>query len=306
MTDEDWQGLLLLDKPSGPTSHDIVAAVRRLTGQRHIGHAGTLDPLASGLLPLVLGRATRLVRFLPASPKAYEGSLRLGWTADTDDVTGDLRDQHCRTFPSPVAVAEAARSLEGVQLQRPPAFSARRVGGQRMYRIARRGLDPQATPHQVEVACFRTEPAGPPDVYAFVAEVSSGTYVRALVRDLGARLGCGAVLAALRRTRIGPLSVADAITMTADGEQARLRMRAALLPPQGMPLVPPPHRLSDDGPVRHFVAGRSIPAAGTEDGLRRILDPAGRLLGVAECRQGRLHPRVVVAPRDPVGTGQSS
>lgn len=295
MTDEDWQGLLLLDKPSGPTSHDLVAAVRRLTGQKRIGHAGTLDPLASGLLPLVLGHATRLVRFLPASPKAYEGSLHLGWTADTDDVTGEVRDRHRGTFPSPAAVAEAARTLEGVQLQRPPAFSARRVSGQRMYRMARRGLDPQAPPHEVEVARFRTEPTGPADTYAFVAEVSSGTYVRALVRDLGARLGCGAVLATLRRTRIGPLSVADAITMTDDSHLTRLRLRAALVPPQGMPLLPPPHRLGDAEPARHFVAGRSIPASGVEDGLLRILDPSGRLLGVAECRQGRLHPRVVVA-----------
>ena len=135
-----WEGLLLIDKPSGPTSHDIVVAVRRASGQSRIGHAGTLDPLASGLLPLVLGHATRLVRFLPHSPKSYTGTFRLGLRTDSDDVTGRTLDRHAGPLPEPHAVVEAAGALIGRQQQVPPRVSARKVGGQRLYRLANGAL----------------------------------------------------------------------------------------------------------------------------------------------------------------------
>ena len=124
-------GLLLVNKPPGPTSHDVVGRIRRCLGQKRVGHAGTLDPMASGLLPLMLGRATRLLRFLPHSPKCYRGTIRLGRTTDTDDVTGRVVAEHPGALPEATAVAESARSLLGRSMQVPPAYSARRVRGKR-------------------------------------------------------------------------------------------------------------------------------------------------------------------------------
>ena len=146
-----WQGLLLLDKPEGPTSHDIVARVRRATGQRRIGHAGTLDPLASGLLPLVLGRPTRLVRFMPHSPKSYQGVIQIGCRSDTDDITGKILERCEGSLPTAEQVLEAARGLEGISAQIPPAFSARKIGGRRMYELARQGVQVEAKATDIEV-----------------------------------------------------------------------------------------------------------------------------------------------------------
>ena len=189
-----WDGLLLIDKSSGPTSHDVVQSVRRLTGQRRVGHAGTLDPLATGLLPVLLGRATRLARFLPHSPKHYEGLLRLGLTTVTDDITGEELTCHAGTLPDPASVAAAAERLQGSHPQIPPAVSARKVGGKRLYRLARQGIRVEAAPRQVDVNRFEIAPVkDDPAQYEFSAEVSGGTYVRALIRDLGAALGCGGV-----------------------------------------------------------------------------------------------------------------
>jgi tRNA pseudouridine55 synthase len=293
---EDRNGLLLLDKPSGPTSHDLVYAARRLTGQRRIGHAGTLDPLASGLLPLVLGRATRLVRFLFDSPKVYEGTLRLGLTTDTDDVTGRPGEPNLAPLPSPESACEAARRMEGRQLQRPPTYSARKVGGERMYRLARKGIVVDAAPREVTVDRFRLEPTRQDGVFAFESVVSTGTYVRALARDLGAKLGCGAVLETLRRTRIGPMAIEQAVRIVGDEADAR-RLSEALVPLSRMPLEPPPHRIEDAALCRRFTEGGVVELEPPRpaDGLLRVVAPSGVLLGVGECRDGYLRPRVVVA-----------
>ncbi|GAG07552.1 unnamed protein product, partial [marine sediment metagenome] len=187
-----WDGLLLIDKANGPTSHDVVQSVRRLTGQRRVGHAGTLDPLATGLLPVLLGRATRLARFLPHSPKHYDGLLRLGLTSVTDDITGEALTRHTGTLPDPATVIAAAERLEGSYPQIPPTVSARKVGGKRLYRLAREGIRAEVAPRQVDVSRFEVAPIeDDPAQYEFSAEVSGGTYVRALIRDLGAALGCG-------------------------------------------------------------------------------------------------------------------
>ena len=136
----DLDGLLLIDKPEGPTSHDIVARARARTGQPRIGHTGTLDPMASGLLVLALGRATRLIRYLPGTPKLYTGSLRLGLTTSSDDITGQVLERFEGPFPAPDRVREAAAGFVGRSHQVPPRVSARKVGGERLYRMARRGI----------------------------------------------------------------------------------------------------------------------------------------------------------------------
>jgi len=289
-----WHGLLLVDKPAGPTSHDVVDVVRRLTGQRRAGHAGTLDPAATGLLPIVLGCATRLVRFLPASPKVYQGILVLGLTTETDDVSGAVLERHAGALPAPGAVAAAAGALEGSQLQLPPAYSARKLGGERMYRLARRGARVIGAARPIEVHDFRVEATGQADRFRFEVTVTAGTYVRALVRDLGRKLGCGAALAALRRTRIGSMAVEDALALSGAGSAERLA--PALVAPERMPLLPPPHRLDDDELARSFCGGASIDPPGLElAGPVAVYDPAGRLLGIGESAAGRLRPRVVVA-----------
>ena len=290
---EECVGLLLVDKPSGPTSHDIVAMVRRAAGQRRVGHAGTLDPSASGLLPLVLGVATRLVRFLPSSPKVYTGTLRLGLRSQTDDATGRITHRHEGALPAASRVFEAAAGLLGSSAQLTPAVSARKVDGQRLYRLARRGVEVEAPRVTVEVYAFELEPTHEADLYAFRADVSGGTYIRGLARDLGERLGCGGLLESLRRESIGPLRVSEAVALehgAAPPPEALLRQ---LIPPEAMPLEPPAVRLEDPVAARAFRHGNSVRCPGP-DGLCRALAADGRLLGIAERIDGRLQPRVVL------------
>lgn len=297
---EPWEGLLLVDKPPGPTSHDIVARVRRATGQRRAGHAGTLDPMASGLLPLVLGRATRLVRFLDQAPKEYEGLLRLGLTTRTDDVTGEILVRHVGPLPPPADVQRAARKLRGRLLQSPPAVSARKVGGERLYRLSRRGIDVRAEPAEVEVLSFEVEPGESPEIFRFTARVSSGTYIRALARDLGQALGCGGVLASLRRTGAGSMRPDPRLALDPREAPAEDSLRAALIPLERMPLVPPAVRLQAEEEALRFLHGRLVvaPAGAPDAGPVVVFGPRGTLLGVGESAGGSVGPKVVLPPRD--------
>lgn len=290
------EGLLLLAKPRGPTSHDMVAAVRRATGQRRVGHAGTLDPMAEGLLPLVLGPATRLVRFLPRSPKCYSGTLELGKSSDTDDATGEVRTHEPLRLPDAAAVVVAAREMQGRGLQRPPAFSARKVEGQRLYRMARKGLAAEARPTEIEVYRFELSPTARQEIYDFEAEVTGGTYIRALARDLGEKLGCGGILTSLLRTAIGPMRLGDALELPSSSDPEPQRILEALIPPDRMPLEPPAFRLDDSEEARRFALGAALPVERSDlpEGLVRVLHPSGRLLGMAEARDGRLQPRIVL------------
>ena len=297
---EDWDGLLPIDKPAGPTSHDLVAWVRASTGARRVGHTGTLDPPATGLLLLVLGRATRLARFLPDAPKTYEGLLALGVTTTTDDLSGDVLHRHDGPLPQPDAVLSAAASRLGRQLQVPPAFSARQVGGTRMYRFARRGIAVDAPASQVFVERLELAPTDAPHLWTYAMVVSSGTYVRAIVRDLGAALGCGAVVASLRRTAIGPLRVDDALTLPAERASRGDAIRSRLIPLDAMPLHLPSIALASSVDAMRFVAGGvvSVDAAHLQDQtLAAVRDDGGKLLGVGHTSQGTLRPRVVLSAR---------
>jgi tRNA pseudouridine55 synthase len=286
--------LLLVDKPEGPTSHDIVSLVRRTTGQRRIGHAGTLDPMASGLLPLVLGRATRLVRFLPHSPKDYRGTLRLGMTTSSDDITGEQLTRHEGSLPETAAVIGAAAGFIGDGLQVPPAISARKVEGRRLYQLARRGISVRAKATAVKIDRFELRRSDSDDLYSFEARVSGGTYIRALVRDLGAKLGCGAVLSSLRRTAIGTMR---------PGPKSELEpeeLRKALIPLERMPLELPLLRLTSVEETRRFTQGGRLdaPPEALSSGFCGVLSASGALLGVAELQEGTLQPKVVLPPED--------
>jgi tRNA pseudouridine55 synthase len=209
-------GVLVVDKPSGPTSHDVVAAARRLLGTARIGHTGTLDPLASGVLPLVVGRATRLARFLSAGPKAYRATVKLGVATDTHDALGQAVAGAgvSGPVPAPAVVAEVAASFRGAILQVPPAFSAKKVGGVRAYALARRQQPVGLAPVAVHVYRLEIDDMGP-DVVSLSLLCSGGFYVRALARDLGIALGCGAHLTRLRRTRSGEFDERDALALDA-------------------------------------------------------------------------------------------
>jgi tRNA pseudouridine55 synthase len=225
-----------VDKPEGPTSHDVVARARRLFRTRAVGHTGTLDPFATGLLILVFGGATRLARWAERHPKSYRAVIRLGQRTDTDDRTGvTIAERIPAEWPSRTAVEDALATLRGPQLQRPPAYSARKVDGERSHRLARRGERPEPGATPVLVLSLELLEYQPPLV-TVDAVVSAGTYIRSLARDLGELLQVGGHAEALRRIRIGPWSVEAAQPL------ASLTGRETLLPPLallcGLPEVP--------------------------------------------------------------------
>jgi len=205
--------VLIIDKPPGLTSHDVVARVRRICRERSVGHLGTLDPMATGVLPLVLGKMTRLAQFFTDAEKRYEGTIRFGFATDTYDAEGEPT-----TSPHPVTVDLAAldrlaAALRGRITQTPPPFSAKKINGVPAYKLARKDTHVQLRPVEVEVKEFKLLPADAPDLISFQATVSSGTYIRSLAHELGRLSGHGAHLASLRRTRAGIFRLEDVITL---------------------------------------------------------------------------------------------
>ncbi|HEX6476831.1 MAG TPA: tRNA pseudouridine(55) synthase TruB [Acidimicrobiales bacterium] len=200
----------MVDKDEGWTSHDVVARCRRLVGQRRVGHAGTLDPAATGLLLVGLGRVTRLLRFLGALPKSYAGEVVLGSTTSTLDDQGDVVERFDMPGVTVDQAREAAHTLTGDIMQTPPMVSARKVAGRRLYQLAREGVEVERSARPVTVSRFDVERTDDPGVFAIEVDCSSGTYVRTLAADLGAALGGGAHLRGLRRLAIGSFTVADA------------------------------------------------------------------------------------------------
>lgn len=211
--------VLIIDKPSGLTSHDVVHRVRRILGQRDVGHLGTLDPMATGVLPLVLGNMTRLAQFYLASEKCYEGVIRFGFATDTYDAEGDPTcDQ--REFPLSLGeIRDLAAKFRGVIEQMPPPFSAKKIQGVPAYKLARKKKDVPLKPVQVEIAEFEIERVENSCAH-FRARVSSGTYLRSIAHDLGQAAGCGAHLQALRRTAVAEFKIEDAHTVE-DIEKAK-------------------------------------------------------------------------------------
>ncbi len=311
-------GLLIVDKPVGPTSHDVVARVRRALGERRIGHTGTLDPMASGVLPLVLGRATRLARFLSATEKTYIAVVRLGMETDSHDADGQpVGDPYDGAMPDPAAIERALDSFRGTFLQQPPRFSAKKIGGIRSHALARQqragpstllgagpstslGPGPMARPVSVTVSDLRVLGIDGTDV-ELALTCSAGFYVRSLAHDLGTRLGTGAHLAALRRTRVGDLRLEDAVALDAIVSDTKAAS-AAVIPMGRMLTTLPAAALSDEG-MRHARHGRSLgpgdfcaPLPQAASGFTRLLDSSGDLVGVAEPERGPgvLHPVVIL------------
>lgn len=294
----DISGVLPVDKPVGPTSHDIVAIARRALGTRRIGHTGTLDPFASGLLLLCLGPATRLAEYLTGLSKRYVATIRLGVATDTDDHTGAVvgSTEAWRDLdPGDVRAAVAAQV--GTLDQLPPAYSAKKVGGERMYAAARRGEPLERTAVRVTIHSIELLRMELPELEIDV-RCGSGTYVRAIARDIGEALGVGAHLSALRRTAIGDHQLDDAIPV--DRLQEADAVHAALLSPAAAMSHLPMVRLNPDdaarvahgGFVAHDPTGRGDLPEGATLGLT---GPSGELVAIAELRGATIRPRKVFA-----------
>lgn len=283
MSGEGPNGLLAIDKPAGITSHDVVDHVRRALGIRKIGHAGTLDPMATGLLLLGVGRATRLLRFLAELPKVYEGRAVLGIRTDTLDAEGRVVARSDSTGVDEATLRAAMALYVGEIEQTPPAFSAVKVGGERLYRAARRGEAVAAPPRVVRVDAFDLLGFDPP-AFAVSVRCSSGTYVRSLVADVGDWLGCGAHLTSLRRTAIGPFRV----------EEARRP------DDPGVPLSPErvvahlPTLVLHEEEARVAAHGSVLGPAGLS-GPYRVHAPDGRLIGIYRDEGARAVPEVILS-----------
>ena len=304
---EEISGILVIDKPAGMTSHDVVAKVRRLVGQQQIGHFGTLDPFATGVLPLSLGKATRFAQFYLKSRKAYEGSIRFGFATDTYDATGRPATDPVTHSLDPVALNRIFGEFTGRVMQTPPSFSAKRVGGKRAYELARQQKPVKLEPVEVEI--YALELLGVEgDQARFAVECSGGTYVRSIAHDIGVKIGCGAHLAQLRRTAVAEFKQDRAVTLEQleqvaheGGIKSCLVPLEALLPDCPELVV----RGSEEKTVRHghkFELAQALrPGRGEGAGhtqavnLLKILNPEHRLIAVARHITGGVyHPGLVL------------
>jgi tRNA pseudouridine55 synthase len=205
-------GLLVIDKPSGMTSHDVVNRVRRLVHERSVGHLGTLDPLATGVLPLVMGSLTRLAQFYTSSTKTYEGVIRFGFATDTYDAQGEATTPARPVELSLASVQQAAEKFHGIIAQTPPPFSAKKINGVPAYKLARKHQEVKLEPVEVEIKNFEVLGVEN-DCASFRATVASGTYMRSVAHEMGQQMGCGAHLASLRRTALAGFAVEDSHTL---------------------------------------------------------------------------------------------
>ena len=291
-------GVVNLDKPVGPTSHDMVGLLRRLTATRRVGHAGTLDPLASGVLPILVGAATRFSQELTGGRKRYDATIRLGWRSATDDGEGPI-ERGTEPLPDEATVRGALAAFVGTIEQRPPAFSARKQGGMTAHRAARAGeaLDlPSRTVTVEGIDIAGIEAAAERVDVRIDLRCGPGTYVRSIARDVGDRLGCGGYLLALRRTEAAGLAIDDAVTpdrleaLARDG-----RFEEALLPVAQ--LLPLPRVELDPDAAGRFVHGLAVgvSASGEGAGGERVAVFRGeRLLGIGSLREGLLRPEKVL------------
>lgn len=222
-------GVLVINKPQGITSHDVVGRVRKLYGTRRVGHTGTLDPLATGVLVILIGRAAKAAEYLVSDKKEYRATLTLGFTTDTEDITGTMLTSN-ENIPDQSAVFAACREFVGKIMQTPPMYSALKVGGKKLVDLAREGIEVERVARQIEIFSLECEPTDKNNEYVLCVKCSSGTYIRTLCADIGARLGCGAVMSTLERLQAGEFTLDNAHTLE-ELEALGIDERLALLLP---------------------------------------------------------------------------
>ncbi|KXK33078.1 MAG: tRNA pseudouridine synthase B [Candidatus Hinthialibacteria bacterium OLB16] len=279
-------GILNIDKPKGLTSHDVVDLIRRATRQRQVGHAGTLDPIATGVLPLCLGNATKLSEFLTAEEKEYRLVCRFGLETDTQDITGEVLKQVEGADPGLEQIEQALENFRGEIQQIPPMVSAKRHQGKRLYDLARQGIEVEREPIQVRIHEIEILGYNAPDLEIRVL-CSKGTYVRTLCHDIGRMLGCGAVMAGLVRTKCGDMKVEESVDVACLKDPASVQQH--LLSPDVV-LVKFPAVVIQDMEIRSWMTGRSIRSGAIlsatseypRDAMLRIKSRDGRLVGLGK------------------------
>ncbi|WP_214322290.1 tRNA pseudouridine(55) synthase TruB [Nonomuraea sediminis] len=272
-------GLIIVDKPAEWTSHDVVAKLRRIAGTRRVGHAGTLDPMATGVLVIGVEKATRLLGHLALTEKVYEATIRLGVSTNTDDAEGEVTATAATDEVTPERITAGVAALTGTIMQVPPQVSAIKVNGERAYKLARSGEDVELAARPITVHAFDVTSIDGPEIRA-VIRCSSGTYIRALARDLGAALGVGGHLTYLRRTRVGPYDLTMARTID------QLAEECAILPIGEAVSAAFPRRDVTAEEARVISHGGRLPSAGLGIGPIGVFGPDGELLALME-EQGR-------------------
>lgn len=298
-------GVLIIDKPAGLTSHDVVARVRRLLGIRQVGHFGTLDPFATGVLPLSVGKATRFAQFYLKSRKAYEGTIRFGFSTDTYDGTGKPTSGEASLSLEPASLEKLFREFTGRLMQTPPPYSAKRIGGTRAYQLARQNKPVNLSPVEIEI--YALELLSFDGIRAcFAVECSGGTYVRSLAHDIGQRLGCGAHLEGLRRTSVAEFNLDRAVTLGGLEEVIREDKLASCIIPLEELLPDCPELVVRGREEKSVRNGHKFELIQTERfgrgtgrvqtvSLLKIMNPDHRLIAIARHVTGSIyHPDLVL------------
>ncbi|CAN5202713.1 tRNA pseudouridine(55) synthase TruB [soil metagenome] len=283
-------GILLVDKPAGITSHDVVGRTRKALSTRKVGHAGTLDPMATGLLVLGVDSATRLLTFLVGLDKEYTATIRLGQATDTDDAEGDIVAEADAADVTRAEIDAGIAALTGSIEQVPSTFSAIKVDGRRAYDLARAGEEVALKARRVTVSRFEllAERRGEKSIdLDVVVGCTSGTYIRALARDLGAGLGVGGHLTALRRTRVGPFAIEEAAELSEDVDVNRERLEAALRTPADVASTLFPTVVLDDEGRVALTQGKRPKVVGPDAAIAGALTESGRLAGLVAVKDGR-------------------
>lgn len=223
------EGILLVDKPQGITSHDVVSKLRRVFHIKKIGHAGTLDPMATGLMLMLVGKATKVSQYLMSMDKEYIGTIRLGQITDSQDADGEMVEERPVPELSEETVLREMKTFIGDQYQTPPMFSAKKINGQKLYKLARQGKTVEREPRVINISKFELPRFAPPEI-DFLVACSKGTYVRTIAHDLGERLGCGGHLCGLRRTAVGRFRIEKAATIEAIESMPPSALRKRLIP----------------------------------------------------------------------------
>jgi tRNA pseudouridine55 synthase len=296
-------GILIINKPLKMTSHDVVARVRKLLRQKRVGHTGTLDPLASGVLPLCVGQATRVAEYLSESGKAYEAEITFGSVTDTYDTEGTVTRTGDISMLTSETIAQEVASFLGPQMQHPPLYSAIKLQGQPAYKLARAGTEVTLEARPIEISELRILSWQSPRLRLAV-ECSKGTYIRSLAYDLGEKLGCGAHLSGLVRTRSGPFTLAESITLEELATAADEGSAANHLLPADRALQHFPALRLDEETTNRVLHGNAFPyeiaeenSTAEETMLARVYDPAGRFLAIAtwDFRERLWQPKKVLA-----------
>ena len=293
--------VLIIDKPAGLTSHDVVNRVRRILQQRSVGHLGTLDPLATGVLPLVVGNLTRLAQFYSASEKSYEGTIRFGFATDTYDAEGDPASQPQDVTLSLRQLRQVAQHFRGVIEQMPPPFSAKKIHGVPAYKLARKKREVKLEPVQVEIQELEITSCDK-DRAQFRAHVASGTYMRTVAHDMGVRLGCGAHLESLRRTRVAEFGLADACRLEQlEAASSAGRLDEVWVHPRKL-LPEMPSVTATDEIAAHVRSGRAVNLPDFSRAKQvKVFYGQNELIAIANRIAGTLfHPRIVLAAENAI------